>query len=186
MRNVTTRVLAVPAGLLLVRAGGLGGSGDGLAIRDLDLLGLDRDAVPRAAGARRVSWRWVSPVPRSTVWWVSAVVLDDQGRVFLHDPVQRGGQAVFVGCWRRPDRGRQRRGRGHDGLDHHREPIGPQGVAGGDVGELGRSPDVAGDETVGVESFAAAQPEQVVEAVVVAGTGAHEVVVALRWCRTRP
>ena len=121
--------------------------------------------------------RWVSPVPRSTVWWVSSsrsttsagssswrrcsalASLSSSAWVLATTAVASTGAGCSIGStwtgW----------------------PFGRQRVAGGGVGELGHAADVAGGQRVDRLVVLAAHDEQAVEPLVGAGAAVHEVVV---------
>ena len=89
--------LAVAAGLLLVLALGLGLAGDGLAVGDPDVLGVDVARRTCAARRSRATARCVSPVPCSSVWWVSSLRSSTSAGSSSWQPLEGRAQLVVVG-----------------------------------------------------------------------------------------
>ena len=121
--------------------------------------------------------RWVSPVPRSTVWWVSSsrsttsagssswrrwsalASLSSSACVLATTAVASTGRRLL------------------DRVDVHRLALGRERVAGGGAGQLGHAADVAGGQRVDRLVLLAPHDEQAVQPLVGAGAAVHEVVV---------
>ena len=116
--------LAVPAGLLLVLALGLGRAGDRLAVRDLHVLGLDLDAELAVQPLERDAEVRLAHAPQQRLVRLG-VALEAQRRVLVEQAVQRVGELVLVALRLGVDRDREHGLRRGERLDVDSAPRAP-------------------------------------------------------------
>ena len=130
--------------------------------------------------------RWVSPLPRSRVWWVSASrVTTSAGSSWTRRCSALASLSSSAG--RAGDDGDGEHGRGSLGrVDPDRRAPGGERVPGDRARELGHAPDVTGRQGLHRVVLAARQPEQAVQALVGARSRVHQVVVGAHGARQHP